>query len=600
MAERKLKVVLLGKDQGLGSALGKAGRQADGLHGKLSKAGSGLVKGMAAGAAGAGAIGAALVVGGFKDLARLETIAAQSSAVVKSTGGAAGVAAKDVRAYADAIEAKTGIESESIQSAENLLLTFTDIKNGVGKGNDIFNQATQIATDMSVAMGTDAKGSAIMLGKALNNPVAGMAALSKVGVTFTEGQKKQVKAMAEAGDTMGGQKVILAELNKEFGGSAEAFGGTTQGKIEKMKNKFGDLGETLATALLPIALKVGTWLADNLPKAIAKAGDMFNAAKPKFLAVKNALVELWNKLEPVRNALAGFVRNNPGPVLAGLAVIIGGVLTVAFASWAVSVLAATWPIILIVGAIALLVGGLVWAYQNVGWFHDAVDKVGAFIRDTLWPILQGIAGWFTDTFVPAIASVAMAIKDFVVGAKEKWDGFYAAFVTGKDELVAGFDALVSFFADLPGKVGDALGGLADAMSAPFRAGAQAIRDVWNSTIGGKGVTIPDIPGLPGRGRTFTIPTLHTGGIFDSGQGEGLAVLKDGEGVFTRGQMAALGGAPPAASGRSGGSAGPHITVIVNTRGVIKSDRDLGREIRQALVVDGRASGNRSLLSVLGA
>ena len=27
--------------------------------------------------------------------------------------------------------------------------------------------------------------------------------------------------MVEAGDTMGAQKIILAELNKEFGGSAE-------------------------------------------------------------------------------------------------------------------------------------------------------------------------------------------------------------------------------------------------------------------------------------------------------------------------------------------------------------------------------------------
>ena len=37
---------------------------------------------------------------------------------------------------------KSGIDDEAIQSGENLLLTFTDIRNEVGKGNDIFNQAT--------------------------------------------------------------------------------------------------------------------------------------------------------------------------------------------------------------------------------------------------------------------------------------------------------------------------------------------------------------------------------------------------------------------------------------------------------------------------
>jgi hypothetical protein len=82
---------------------------------------------------------------------------------------------------ATAVSKKAGIDDEAIQSGENLLLTFTNVGNEVGKGNDIFSQATQTMTDMSVALGTDMKSSAIQLGKALNDPVQGISALQRIG-----------------------------------------------------------------------------------------------------------------------------------------------------------------------------------------------------------------------------------------------------------------------------------------------------------------------------------------------------------------------------------------------------------------------------------
>ena len=95
-------------------------------------------------------------------------------------------------------------------SAENLLLTFTNVRNEAGKGNDIFNQTVRLGTDMSVALGVDAKAAAMQLGKALNDPINGVTRLTRAGVTFTEQQKKQIKALQESGDILGAQKVILA------------------------------------------------------------------------------------------------------------------------------------------------------------------------------------------------------------------------------------------------------------------------------------------------------------------------------------------------------------------------------------------------------
>src|SRR5262245_66611796 len=75
---------------------------------------------------------------------------------------------------------------------------------------------------MSAALGQDGKASAIQLGKALNDPIKGVTALQRVGVSFTKSQKNQIKALVESGNTLGAQKVILRELGKEFGGAAKA------------------------------------------------------------------------------------------------------------------------------------------------------------------------------------------------------------------------------------------------------------------------------------------------------------------------------------------------------------------------------------------
>jgi hypothetical protein len=210
----------------------------------------------------AGAALATQVHQGIQSLARLETIAAQTNAVIESTGGAANVSADALREQADSIERLTGIESESIQEGQNLLLTFTQLRNGVGKGNDIFNQATDTLVDMSQALGQDASQTAIQLGKALNDPIRGVTALRRVGVQLTDQQEKSIKTFMEQGDIMSAQKVILEELNNQFGGSASAFGNTAQGRLQKMQHAWGNLQEQLAMGVLPVLERVGARLTE--------------------------------------------------------------------------------------------------------------------------------------------------------------------------------------------------------------------------------------------------------------------------------------------------------------------------------------------------
>jgi acid phosphatase family membrane protein YuiD len=192
-------------------------------------------------------------------------VAAQTAAVIKSTGGVANVTAASVDKLSTAISNKVGIDDEAIASAENLLLTFTNLRNEAGAGNDIFDQATKTLIDMGVALKTGPTGSAIQLGKALNDPTKGIVALTRVGVTFTAKQKEQIKTLQATGDILGAQKIILKELNTEFGGSAEAVA-TAE---EKLSVTWSNVKEKIGTILLPALDKAAKGLSKALDFAFA-------------------------------------------------------------------------------------------------------------------------------------------------------------------------------------------------------------------------------------------------------------------------------------------------------------------------------------------
>jgi hypothetical protein len=166
-------------------------------------------------------------------------------------GNAANISAKEVEALAGRLEALTATEAESIQEGANLLLTFGNISNQLGEGNDIFTQTTEIMVDFARVMRKGPADAAIQLGKALNDPTTGMTALRKAGVSFTEQQQEQIKALQSSGDLLAAQKVILAELQKQFGGSGAAYAKTFSGQLELMGHELGTIGEEATMAVMP-------------------------------------------------------------------------------------------------------------------------------------------------------------------------------------------------------------------------------------------------------------------------------------------------------------------------------------------------------------
>jgi phage-related protein len=252
--------------------------------------------GLAALAAGAGYA--------FAQFQESEKISAQTGAVLKSTGNAANVSAGQVTNLADALAEKSGIDDEAIQSGENMILTFKNIANQAGAGNDIFNQTTKAVLDMSVAMDQDMKSSAIQVGKALNDPIAGMSALSRVGVQFTDEQKSQIEQLVKHNNLLGAQKIILQELTSEFGGSAAAQATETG----KMQVALGNLAESIGKLLAPAVtflvnklMDLVQWLQGNVGPAFRAVAEwvqnVWEKVKPFAEVVGNELVKAWHAVQ---------------------------------------------------------------------------------------------------------------------------------------------------------------------------------------------------------------------------------------------------------------------------------------------------------------
>lgn len=217
-----------------------------------------------AGALGAGYLGREFL----NNTIEAQKAMAQLGAVVKSTGGAAGLTVGQLDEMSVALARNSTFSDEAVKQAEGLLLTFTKIKGETVRG------ATQAVLDLATAMDGDLKGAAIQVGKALNDPVNGISALTRVGVTFSDAQKKVIKDLVDTGHTAEAQTVILKELETEFGGSAAAARQTLGGALTALSNAFTDVLEVSQSSTSGIVGALNQ-MADALPEISSKINTFF-------------------------------------------------------------------------------------------------------------------------------------------------------------------------------------------------------------------------------------------------------------------------------------------------------------------------------------
>ncbi len=409
MANLNIAIAISAKDQGASGVLGGITKTLGGLG---NVAGGLLVGGLGLATVGIGALGAGLALA-VNEAMGAQEVMAQTQAVIKSTGGAAGMTAEQIGELATSLSLSSRFSDDAIQKGENLLLTFTNI------GGDVFPMATQAMVDMAAAMGTDISGGAIQLGKALKAPIAGISALSRVGVIFTA---------AAAAATFGGQMDVLKNRLLNV---AEAIGGPLLDVGGRLIDKFllpalpviEQVGTTIAT-MAASAVDAFSVFGDDIPGAIANVlyyldqfipgaadvGDAFlnivGVVQDNLPQVKAIVADVFGWItahsEEIKGALIAV-----GVVLAG-AGIISGILAVGAA-----VAALVTPVGLVIAAAALLGaagaghGGdihgktaAVWA-----WLQPLLAELWIWLQVNIPVALQLLANFWTGALLPAINTV---------------------------------------------------------------------------------------------------------------------------------------------------------------------------------------------------
>lgn len=245
----------------VGDAAARSGRQATiasrgfAAMGRAGRAAGALIKWGFAGALAAGYGATRLLRASFAEAREAQKIGATTRQIIKSTGGVARVSYRHVDRYVGRLSELIGVDDELIQQSGNLLLTFKNVRNETGRGNKVWDQALSLATDLSAAGFGSMESAAKMLGKALNDPVKGITAMSRAGVTFTEGQIDRIKNLVEENKLLEAQKIILGEVQSQVGGVAReqaTFG-------DRATVVWGNLQERLGTALLPMLDRFQGW-----------------------------------------------------------------------------------------------------------------------------------------------------------------------------------------------------------------------------------------------------------------------------------------------------------------------------------------------------
>jgi predicted nucleic acid-binding Zn-ribbon protein len=169
----------------------------------------------------------------------------------------------------------TGVNQNTIKESQALLLTFKDIASSADEVGGAFDRATQLTLDMASAGFGSVTDNAKQLGKALNDPIAGLTALRRSGIQFTEAQQDQIRTLVESGQVLEAQNMILEEIENQVGGTAEATANST----DKMKVAFSQASESIGMALLPavealvpMLIKFSDFAAENKDIIIIAAG----------------------------------------------------------------------------------------------------------------------------------------------------------------------------------------------------------------------------------------------------------------------------------------------------------------------------------------
>jgi hypothetical protein len=341
--------------------------------------------------------------------------ASQLYAGIVSTNGVAGRSFDQLTAKAKELQKQLGFEDDEVMGAESILLTFTKVR------NKIFDEALPAAADLATRFKMDLPQAALMMGKALNDPLRGINALRRNGISFTEAQENAIKKLTQAGKLEAAQAIVLKEVYTEVGGSAKAAFDADPLRAFTLASK--DIKEQLGGAAISIITKFK-------PAILSLMEKMSNGLE--------WIIQNWSKLSPIVYSLGGalLVAATASSILAlQLKLTAGWVaiktlytqgLTVATAAmtlvtkgWsaAMEVLNITFkvsPIGLVTTLIAALAGAAIYCWNKFEGFRGFLYGLWASIKEVfsgIWDIATKVLGGMAKMIMGIVTLDVNQIKE---------------------------------------------------------------------------------------------------------------------------------------------------------------------------------------------
>ena len=431
-------------------------------------------------------------------------------------------------------------------------------------------------------------------------------------------------------------KIKAAELAMEvFGakGGAKFAALIREGKVsyEEMTAAIAGGGETILGASADTQ--------DFAEKLTMLKNRVFLAIEPIATRVFNKIGELMDQLGPKVDELTKFMEEHKDMMVV-VAGVLGGIMIVVLTAYTVSMLAAiaatvaaaapfiaigvaiaamvaaalylwhnwdqVWQwvmdhkayaaIIAILGSviivpIVLLIATIKWLQANWENVWSKIQAVTSFVWGIIKPIWDAIYGYIVNYLIPWYQKLWQIVREVWDNVSSKISTAWGVISTVFENIKNGIATVWGFFQTAKDIIGSVFSGISNAITAPFEAAFNGIKNLWNNTLGGFSVTVPDWVKYTGvgaliAGKTFSIPRFAEGGVFNTGVGggSGLAVLHDNEMILNPQQQKAL------FSGNGLGG-GPAINVTINT---VAGDPDAIERV----VIDAIARASRRGATVL--
>lgn len=328
---------------------------------------------------------------------------------------------------AEQMSKNTGVDDQAIKSAQTMLLGFDNLAESAGEAGGMFDRVTQASVDMEGAGLAPVGKASKDLARSLQEPERGLRRLERSGIAFTDQQKEQIEAMVESGDKAGAQAAIMERVEKTVKGAGEA----NADAADKQAAKYQLLKDKLGQQLLPAY--------DQLMAILGKVTNFAAQHSTAVIAVGAAIAGL---AAIVLGVQAGLVAYNA--IMRTVQVVTKAWTAV---QWLLNAAMSANPIALVVIAVAALVAAIIYAWNNVDGFKEAViaawnwiketttkvfdavvkfisdsiDNIAKFFTETLPNAVQTVIDWLTNNWPLVLSIITGPIGAIVIAVITHWD-----------------------------------------------------------------------------------------------------------------------------------------------------------------------------------